>query len=124
MDILQELKERRAVALVSNFDYSPYVFRLLEQLGLKHLFDAIVVSDAVGLRKPDPAIFHHALQRTGLSPANIIHVGDSPEDVHGAQAAGIRPVWICRDRQTESNGRKHPGVHRISALNQLRQLLD
>lgn len=123
-NVLKEIKETRTVALVSNFDYSPYIFRMLERLDLQQLFDAVVVSDAVGLRKPDPAIFHHALSRTGLLPERSIHVGDSPEDVQGAQAAGIRPVWICREEQVEPRDEKHPGVARISALNQLRQLLD
>ena len=123
-NILKEIKETRAVALVSNFDYSPYVFRMLERLDLRQLFDAVVVSDAVGYRKPDPAIFQHALNRIGLSPEKSIHVGDSPEDVQGAQAAGIRPVLICRKKQDEAEDQKHPGVTRINALNQLRQLLD
>jgi FMN phosphatase YigB (HAD superfamily) len=53
-----------------------------------------------GLEKPDPAIFRAALERAGVTPAEAIHVGDSPSaDVHGAHAAGIRPILLDRRRR-------------------------
>ena len=65
---------------------------------------AIVIdSDAVGVAKPDPAIFHLALEATGVAPDRALHVGDTVgADVDGALAAGVRPVHLdpygfCRD---------------------------
>jgi putative hydrolase of the HAD superfamily len=56
---------------------------------------AILDSSVVGVSKPDPAIFHRALDELGVSPERTIHVGDTPAaDVAGARAAGIRPVLI------------------------------
>ncbi|MHB8466677.1 MAG: HAD family hydrolase [Acidimicrobiales bacterium] len=54
---------------------------------------AIVDSGALGVEKPDPAIFHHALEVIGVTADEAIHVGDTAwADVAGARAAGVRPV--------------------------------
>lgn len=54
---------------------------------------AIVDSGAVGVAKPDPAIFAPALEALGTDPARTLHVGDSVHyDVRGAQAAGMPAV--------------------------------
>ncbi|MHC4777367.1 MAG: HAD family hydrolase, partial [Planctomycetota bacterium] len=87
--VLDALGRTKKLALVSNFDHHPHVHRLLEDLGLKPRFDAVVVSSEVGAKKPDPLIFSVALRRTGSEPGSTVHVGDAPEDVRGARAAGI-----------------------------------
>jgi putative hydrolase of the HAD superfamily len=64
--------------------------------------DIVIDSSAVGKRKPDPRIWDAALDATGASAAESIHVGDSLiTDVGGARAAGIRPLHfdpfrLCR----------------------------
>lgn len=53
----------------------------------------IVDSGALGIAKPDPAIFTPALEALGTEPARTLHVGDSVHyDVRGAQAAGMPAV--------------------------------
>jgi HAD superfamily hydrolase (TIGR01549 family) len=62
--------------------------------------DALVVSEEAGIAKPDPAIFHLALQRLGCSADEAVMVGDSwAADVEGARAAGIRVIWFNRTEQ-------------------------
>ena len=95
--VLTALKGHVTLALVSNFDHPPFVHTLLTKLHLRPYFDAIVISGDVGVKKPDPAIFAVALRQTGLSPADVVFIGDSAEDVHGARAAGLRPILIRRD---------------------------
>jgi putative hydrolase of the HAD superfamily len=57
-------------------------------------FDAILISEAEGLRKPDRRIFELAVSRLGVSPSDSAFVGDHPEiDVRGAQRAGLRAIW-------------------------------
>jgi putative hydrolase of the HAD superfamily len=69
----------------------------LERLGLLPRFDALAISEAVGVAKPDPRIFAHTLERLGVPAAEAVMVGDSwSADVLGAQAAGIRAVWLNR----------------------------
>ena len=49
------------------------------------------------MEKPDPALFHRALERLGAEPADALHVGDRVElDLAGARAAGIDSVLIDR----------------------------
>jgi putative hydrolase of the HAD superfamily len=95
------LAAARAIGLpviaVSNWDAR--LPRVLDGVGLTSQLTAVVASYAVGAEKPDPEIFEAAL---ALLPASadrrrILHVGDSiPEDVHGAEAVGLRAVWLDR----------------------------
>lgn len=67
----------------------------LESIGLIDLFQTIVISEAVGLRKPDPAIFQLATDRLGVPLAETLYVGDNPEvDVVGAARAGLQTAWF------------------------------
>ena len=95
--LLEWLRPRVRLAVVTNFDHSPHVHRVLERFELVELLDCVVISGAVGVRKPDPAIFSGALEATGLAPDQIAFVGDAPEDVAGARAAGMTPICIRRD---------------------------
>ena len=74
----------------------------LEQIGLKHLFERTTSAREVGALKPDPRIFHKAIEGTGLAMHEVLYVGDDPElDVAGARAAGMQPVWIDRIGTTD-----------------------
>ena len=53
------------------------------------LFDAVVISGEVGLRKPDPAIYELAVQRLGLPAEQIVFVDDLRPNVRAAVAAGM-----------------------------------
>jgi HAD superfamily hydrolase (TIGR01549 family) len=93
---LSSLKNDLPLALVSNFDHPPHVYTLLGDAGLDALFDIVVVSGEVGVKKPDPAIFSIPLERLGLEPETVAYVGDAPEDVEGATAAGLVPILLDR----------------------------
>ncbi|HWN35108.1 MAG TPA: HAD family phosphatase [Pseudonocardia sp.] len=56
------------------------------------LFDVVVDSSEVGVRKPDPAIFRELLRRVELAPDRVAFVDDLPRNVHAAAALGIRAV--------------------------------
>jgi HAD superfamily hydrolase (TIGR01549 family) len=69
---------------------------------LAHYFDTIVDSHVVGVEKPDPRIFHIALERLGVAPADALYAGDIYAiDVLGARAAGIDARLI------DQHGRYH-----------------
>ena len=81
------------LAIVSNSEGT--VEALLERMGLKGHFEIVVDSWHLGVTKPDPAIFHHALERLQVQPGDAVMVGDSMKaDVGGAIAAGLRGVLI------------------------------
>lgn len=82
--------------------------------------EVIVDSGRVGVAKPDPAIFTHTCEATGVPPERVLHVGDSVHyDVRGAEAAGVLAVHF------DPHGLCPDGSHaHVAALVELRGLLD
>jgi len=58
------------------------------------LFEVIVDSSEVGMRKPNPAIFRHALELLGVAPDRAVFLDDAPGNVAGAQAAGLHGILV------------------------------
>jgi putative hydrolase of the HAD superfamily len=63
------------------------------------LFDTVVISGRVGLRKPDPAVFTLLLDTLDLPGRRVAFVDDIPVNVRGAEELGIRAV-LHTDAQT------------------------
>jgi epoxide hydrolase-like predicted phosphatase len=59
---------------------------------LEELFDAAVISNQVGLRKPDPAIYELAAERIGVRPAACVYVDDIGANLKPARALGMATV--------------------------------
>lgn len=68
--------------------------RLLEELDLAHLFDAVVGGDVLPVRKPDPGHLEAVLERLGVAAGEALLVGDSRNDVEAARAAGVPVVVV------------------------------
>jgi len=83
------------VVAVSNWDVS--LSAVLREVGIADALDGAVCSAEVGAAKPAGAIFEAALALAQASPAEAVHVGDSPAlDVDGALAAGLAAVLVRR----------------------------
>jgi len=98
--------------------------RKVDVLGLRERVQSVVVSDAVGCKKPDPRIFALACQELGVNAEDSWFVGDHPEnDVLGAMRAGMTGVWI-RDAETGHDWPEGapPPHHQIETLLELRDL--
>lgn len=81
------------LAVVSNSEGT--VNAVLEEVGLARHLDTVVDSWVVGVAKPDPRIFHIALDHLGVPAAHAVMVGDSPAaDVAGAKAAGVAAILL------------------------------
>ncbi|XP_015895083.3 uncharacterized protein LOC107428988 isoform X1 [Ziziphus jujuba] len=80
------------LAIVSNFDTR--LRKLLKDLHVLDLFDAVIVSSEVGYEKPDAKIFKAALDQIGVEAGKAMHVGDDQKaDKVGANAIGI-DCWL------------------------------
>ncbi len=91
-------KRNSKLAIISNFDSR--IYRVLAALGLDQYFSSVTISTEIGVAKPDPAIFHAALQKYNCQPAQAWHIGDSySQDYRGAKAAGLRAILLERERQ-------------------------
>lgn len=90
IDTLSELKKRGIKLCIISNAQSLYFENDICGTGLSELMDAIVVSERIGLAKPNPEIFRIALARINLHPADLLFVGDDLyTDIHGATQAGL-----------------------------------
>ncbi|MCK8602982.1 HAD family hydrolase [Desulfoferrobacter suflitae] len=101
-EMLANLKAKYPLGLLSNFTHAPAARRILEVLGLMDFFEVILISGAIGYRKPHPVVFGMLAHELRRGCAQIAYVGDDPEpDVEGALRSGMRPIWMTyvRDRK-------------------------
>jgi FMN phosphatase YigB (HAD superfamily) len=85
----------------------------LRALNIAGYFDTVVISEDVGVTKPDPKIFAIALERIGASPQEVVFVGDNwTNDIAGAVNAGMSAVWLDHEMKepatTGITGQKWP----------------
>jgi epoxide hydrolase-like predicted phosphatase len=57
--------------------------------GWEEMFDVVVISGEVGMRKPEPRIFEHTLSLIGLEPGEVVFVDDLRHNIEAAVAAGF-----------------------------------
>ncbi|MFI6893684.1 MULTISPECIES: HAD-IA family hydrolase [Streptomyces] len=87
------------LALLSNsFGLEP--FNPYAHAGVWDLFDVHVVSEVVGLAKPDPAIYQLTLDRLGLPGPACVFVDDHPVNLPPAEALGITSVLATTENET------------------------
>jgi HAD superfamily hydrolase (TIGR01509 family) len=66
----------------------------LDRWGVRHLFSGIVGREDVAIRKPHPEPVLKCLGHLGLSPREVVYVGDSPIDIRAGRAAGSYTVGV------------------------------
>lgn len=111
LDTLRTLGESYILGALSNGNAD------IQRIGLAHLFDFAFSAESVGAPKPAPHLFQAALTHTGVSPHQMVYVGDDPTlDVDAAKSLGLKSIWL-------NHGVKEPGVHNpdqeISHITQL-----
>jgi putative hydrolase of the HAD superfamily len=93
--------------------------RKIEALGLEQWFDAIVISEAEGVRKPEAEIFQRAVARCSVARRAAVFVGDHPQiDVEGARDAGLRAIW-----KAVPYWRCVPGVPQVVRISEILSIL-
>ena len=121
--VLQALKPRYKLSLITNWEHPPKLYTLLSELNLSKYFDEVVISAEVGVVKPDPEIFQIALERIGLNPCEVAYVGDTPVDVEGSLNAGVHPVLIRRGASMKNWDYK-PSTQSIAPVNKWTSRVD
>lgn len=92
-EVLLDLKQRYRMVLVSNFYGN--IATVLKEFGLDGIFEHIIESAVVGVRKPDPKIFALGVDALGVEPNETVVVGDSMDkDIIPATKAGCHTVWF------------------------------
>ncbi len=111
----------RSLGVISNGD--PIQQReKLERIGLLHRFTTVTISGAVGVSKPDPAIFQEACRRMRRTSRECAYVGDRRStDACASARAGLHGIWI--DRSGASIAGAGGGIDTIHTLSELPYIL-
>jgi HAD superfamily hydrolase (TIGR01549 family) len=94
-NVMRQLTGRYRVGILAN---QPRTTRLaFERDGIAEHVDFWVLSEEVGVAKPDPAIFAYAIELANCPPERVAFVGNRLDnDIRPARRAGLRPVWLLR----------------------------
>lgn len=66
------------------------------------LFDPVVISGEIGMRKPQAAIYEHALERLGVPAGRVLFVDDAEPNIIGAHTVGLRALLHTSPRCTRA----------------------
>ena len=92
-NVLTELKKKYPMVLVSNFYGN--INEVLKEFQMDSLFQSVIESSVVGIRKPDHRIFTLGVKALGLKPEETVVVGDSfYKDIQPAISAGCHTIWF------------------------------
>lgn len=92
VDILESLVEQDVpIHAITNFSAEKFPGEVERWPFLRH-FGVTVVSGEEGMVKPNPAIYHAFLERTGLEPQRTVFIDDSLKNVQGARAVGMHAI--------------------------------
>jgi len=96
-------KERYSIGMIANGD-STGARNIIKAIGLQDYFDAIIISEEVGIEKPCQGIFQAALAKLGVKAENAVMVGNRIEaDILGANRIGMKSVWFrWNDRYSDT----------------------
>ncbi|WP_375489141.1 haloacid dehalogenase type II [uncultured Mycobacterium sp.] len=98
---LTRLKTKYTLATLSNADVSAVV-NISKRAGLP--WDAVFTAEMAGVFKPDPAIYHMAVQYLGLPPAEIMMVASHKYDLQTAAALGFQTAFVTRPLELGPHG--------------------
>ncbi len=127
-ELLDALHGHCRLGIVTNNSTAEQLEKL-RALDIARYFDVVVISEDVGVTKPDPRIFSIALERIGARAQDTVFIGDNwINDIAGALDAGMAAIWLDREGETlaleRRTGHKWPesranaGVyhHRIATI--------
>ena len=93
--LIKQAQQQCKIGLISNFTHAPVIHKSLRLLGINTFFNAVVVSEENGWRKPSSKIFQDALNKIGVEAKEAVYIGDSPiEDIKGGNQAGLKTVFV------------------------------
>jgi putative hydrolase of the HAD superfamily len=114
--VLENLRDHGLkLGVISNFDSR--IYSVLNDLGIRSLFDAVTICSEVGFAKPQPEIFQAALRTLAVAPNRALFTGDSlVDDFHAGQNAGIHTLLLDRSN-------RYGSMRSVRCISDLRDLL-
>lgn len=121
-EALEYLKPKYKMYILSN-GFTELQSRKMQSAGIAQYFDGVVLSEDIGVNKPNPAIFEHALQVAGVTADKALMIGDNFEvDIEGACRVGIDQVYYNIEQSVLSK-EQHSPTYTINSLIELLHLL-
>ena len=110
LELMRTLREQghRMAILTNNVREWEPLWR--SKLPVDEIFPVIVDSAWVGMRKPDPAIYHLTLERLGLAPEASLFIDDNELNVEAARELGMRAVHFRSNEQAIPEIREATGL--------------
>lgn len=95
-ELLSGLSKKFLIGVLTN-GFTEVQYRKLRSTGLDRYIQRMVISDEIGIQKPDPRLFRYAEQETGAEPETSLMIGDNPDnDIRGAINAGWHAIYLDR----------------------------
>ncbi|MCD8317616.1 MAG: HAD-IA family hydrolase [Paraprevotella sp.] len=116
VEVLEALKQRKAVIGIVSTKYRYRILDLLEKEGQSSLVDFIVGNEDVKAAKPNPEGLLCAIGRAGCDKAEVLYIGDSVVDAQTAQAGGTDFVGVLHGMTTRGELEAYPHCGIVSDL--------
>lgn len=101
-EVVRELAKKYPLTIISN-GFKEVQYYKFAHSGLAECFAHTIISEEVGINKPQPEIFRIALQMNGVTADEAIMIGDSySSDIAGAKNAGIDQIWLHEGETDET----------------------
>jgi HAD superfamily hydrolase (TIGR01509 family) len=116
LSLLEQLRRRYRLALLSNYPCSRSILACLEKIGLADYFESRTISGDVGYVKPHPKPYEVMLADLDLAPERCVHVGDNwLADVQGSKRMGMVSIHTTQYAPYETiipvEGDSPPDLH-------------
>ncbi|MCI2229787.1 YjjG family noncanonical pyrimidine nucleotidase [Polaribacter sp. MSW13] len=116
-DILDYLKEKYQLHIITN-GFEEVQTKKMKSSKIFHYFDKVITSESVGLKKPNPKVFIHALETANANTDNSIMIGDSIEaDIEGAINIGLKAIH-CNFENEKINSDKFVSINSLLEIKQ------
>lgn len=115
-EILHYLKPKYNLHIITN-GFKEIQQAKLEKSGIANFFNTVITSESVGVKKPNPKVFHYALETTNAKTYQSLMIGDNLEaDIYGAKNVGIKTLFFNPD--------KKPVPSNVNAIVKLKEIKD
>jgi putative hydrolase of the HAD superfamily len=100
-EAFRQIQQNFETGLITN-GFAETQWMKIEQFGFRDKLRHIVISEEVGIMKPNPGIFDHATDLVGVERDQILYIGDSyHSDIRGGKSAGWKVAWFTRESDRE-----------------------
>ncbi|TYA53266.1 YjjG family noncanonical pyrimidine nucleotidase [Formosa maritima] len=114
LEVLNYLKPKYNLHIITN-GFQEVQESKLKNSNIHHFFKSVTDSEQVGVKKPNPKIFNHALKKVNANPKTSIMIGDNLEaDIFGALGIGMEAIYF--------NYLKDPTQQQVNQINNLNEL--